>query len=213
MGGIAEPHEGGNHLKHGTSFRGWRSEETTRFVEQLIPTCKQLLEMADYARKNDVIWDGGEIGPPAAPLLPELLKIAQAPDFSVPPLHGDERVSLKDYRGRWVYLDFWSTGCPSCVYANDKLGEALENHGKRWKDRLEIMTISRDESRDDSILMIEERQWKGMHHTWNDPKNHIVKIYRAGLPDAMLIDPEGTIVWRGYPFKKDPVKLFDEHVN
>ncbi len=39
---------------------------------------------------------------------------AMAPNFTLPMLNG-QKVSLSDYRGKPVLLNFWSTDCASCL--------------------------------------------------------------------------------------------------
>ena len=50
-----------------------------------------------------------------------------APDFTVPDLRGQE-VSLADYRGKTVVLDFWATWCLPCIYQIPVLNEFWRAH-------------------------------------------------------------------------------------
>ena len=45
-----------------------------------------------------------------------------APDFTLPDVHGTE-VSLSDFRGKIVVIDFWATWCVPCLYQIPVLNE------------------------------------------------------------------------------------------
>ncbi|MDE6393778.1 MAG: TlpA family protein disulfide reductase, partial [Duncaniella sp.] len=53
-----------------------------------------------------------------------------APDFTLPDLNGKE-VSLSDFRGKWVVLDFWGSWCGWCVKGFPALKEAYTQYGKK----------------------------------------------------------------------------------
>jgi thiol-disulfide isomerase/thioredoxin len=56
----------------------------------------------------------------------------KAPDFTVKDLSGNE-VSLKDYRGRIVLLDFWATWCVPCRTSIPELVELRKKYkSKEW---------------------------------------------------------------------------------
>ncbi len=67
----------------------------------------------------------------------------KAPDFSLPDLSG-KTVTLKQYRGSVVVLDFWATWCPPCRASIPELVELQ----KKYKDNgLVILGISTDDTR------------------------------------------------------------------
>ena len=64
-----------------------------------------------------------------------------APDFSIPDLSG-RVVRLADYRGKHVFIDFWSTGSPASLEGIPKLKKIQQRYG----DDLVILSITMDGS-------------------------------------------------------------------
>ena len=70
-----------------------------------------------------------------------------APDFSLPTASGGQ-LSLKDYRGKVVFINFWATWCATCKVEMP----SMEKVYRKFKDQgLEMLTISVD--KDPSLIM------------------------------------------------------------
>src|SRR5690348_16998960 len=70
-----------------------------------------------------------------------------APDFTLITPDG-KKVSLKDYRGKVVFLNFWATWCPSCrteMPDMDKLYREYKAKG------LEIVAVNVKDKKDDAL--------------------------------------------------------------
>src|SRR5438105_14932443 len=71
---------------------------------------------------------------------PALLN-APAPDFTVQ--DAGRTVSLHDFRGKIVVLNFWATWCPPCV---DEMPSLVALQSKpEVKDRVQILAVSLDQ--------------------------------------------------------------------
>jgi peroxiredoxin len=111
-----------------------------------------------------------------------------APDFTLPQLSG-EPLTLSNYRGKVVLLDFWATWCEPCRVETPFL-VALQN---KYRDQgLQIIGVSMDDTADPVPGFYQ--QFK-MNYPVVMGNAKIGEEYGGvlGLPIAFLIDREGRI--------------------
>ena len=115
----------------------------------------------------------------------------EAPDFTLPNAAG-KKVSLKDYRGKVVFLNFWATWCESC---RDEM-PSMERLYKEFKGKgLEIVAVNVKEKRQDALAFAKEL--KLTYPVLLDPEGEVGLLYGAfGLPVTYLIDRKGVVLAR-----------------
>jgi thiol-disulfide isomerase/thioredoxin len=124
-------------------------------------------------------------------LFHKLDKGSDAPSFSLIDLNGN-LVSLKDFEGKVVYLDFWASWCAPCVaevpYAK-VLKEKLKNKN------IEFLYISLDNSEEKWKIAVENYKIEGVHlYLPGNFDSEIAKNYNIkGIPHYVIIDKEGKI--------------------
>jgi thiol-disulfide isomerase/thioredoxin len=128
-----------------------------------------------------------------------------APGFLFVNVETHEEHGVADFRGRVVVLEFWATSCGPCHPAMEKLLEMAAVHERDWKDRVVVLPISTDHRIDRVKTHIESRGWDTIPHYWSSREadeyfSSAEKKYAVyGIPQAILIDQEGRIAWRGDP--------------
>jgi len=137
------------------------------------------------------------------------LKGSTAPDITLLDIFSGEEVKLSDYKGKIVFIEFWSTGCGPCQGPTAKLCEIASKRKDDWANRALLLCVSIDEKKEHVINHVRTRGWLAVRHLWchkGEPgwKSDAAKKYGiTGVPTALLIDQSGHIVWRGHPASFD----------
>lgn len=114
-----------------------------------------------------------------------------APDFTLPTLEGDA-VSLSDYRGRPVLMNFWATWCAPCRREMPELVRVYNTHRDEGFVVLAVDLADQD-SIDDVRAFVEE--FDMTFPVLLDETGAVYnELYRLlGLPMSVFVDREGII--------------------
>lgn len=120
--------------------------------------------------------------------------VKPAPSFSLPNPDG-KMVTLEDFRGKWVILDFWGSWCGWCIKGIPELKEAY----KKYEGKLEVIGIDCRDDREDWLEAIKEYELPWVH-VYNDTDNveatpdRVDQAYGIqGFPTKIIVDPEGKV--------------------
>ncbi len=116
-----------------------------------------------------------------------------APAFTLKNLQG-ESVSLSDYKGKVVFLNFWATWCEPCkeeMPAMQRLRQKLD--GKPF----EILAVSLDKDPTQAVPAFVNKTGLNLNFpVLQDSNQELAKnSYRTtGVPESFLIDANGKVV-------------------
>jgi thiol-disulfide isomerase/thioredoxin len=152
-----------------------------------------LLPLALAACDTRALAGGGAVG-------------TTAPDYGAVTLDGDS-VSLAALRGRLVLLNIWATWCPPCREEIPALQRLHERHAAAG---LEVVGVSIDSRGEGENIRTFLEGYGVTYPIWHDPVDRVTTSFRAqGVPTTVLIDREGTVIWRHV----GPVTDDDETLN
>lgn len=107
---------------------------------------------------------------------------------------GGKELSLADFRGRVLILDFWTFCCINCLHVLDELREVEEQH----RDELVIVGVHSpkfEHEADPEALAAAVERYEVRHPVLDDPELVTWGAYTArAWPTLVVIDPEGYIV-------------------
>lgn len=116
-----------------------------------------------------------------------------APDFTVNTLSG-EPVSLQALRGRPVLIVFWASFCGIC---REELPQVSKLAAEMAPSGLSVLAISVDDDRTDAVVRMIASTLDPALTVLRDPTGVVADAYQSfAIPDAILVNREGTIVWR-----------------
>jgi peroxiredoxin len=131
----------------------------------------------------------------------------QAPGFTARTFDGKE-VSLADFRGKIVFVDFWASWCSPCR-------ESLPLYDKLAADfgtsDFAVIAVNLDETASDAKKFIAQHPVR--YTIVQNPQGDIPKAFGvSGMPSSYLIDRDGTIRQRHIGFDKKDVDMLRAEV-
>jgi thiol-disulfide isomerase/thioredoxin len=109
-------------------------------------------------------------------------------DFSLESLE-DRNISLSDFKGTPVMVNFWATWCPPCraempliqSYAEANRDEVVVLAVNAGEDKATVESFATAQDLDDLVFLL-------------DPDNSVASLYRIpGFPTSLFIDAEGML--------------------
>lgn len=145
---------------------------------------------------ESVIMNGNEIEMNSIPSTG-----SAAPEFELPDTDGN-LISLADYRGKWVILNFWATWCPPCLA---EIPTLIKFYDKADRDKIVLLGINAArteksaEGGDVKSYVSAFSDEKGITFPvlldiCEDEGSCVSTIYGAeNLPTTIVISPEGIV--------------------
>ncbi|MXY81256.1 MAG: TlpA family protein disulfide reductase [Gemmatimonadetes bacterium] len=117
-----------------------------------------------------------------------------APDFTLDDLQG-QSVSLSDFRGQAVLLDFWSRGCLPCVEDFPYLEQIKQ---QTQDQKVVFLSISLDASADRWQQAVNEHGLTGVHvRSPGGWQAAVAQLYQIrSIPTYLLVGPDGLLAGR-----------------
>ena len=137
-------------------------------------------------------------------------KIA-AQDFTLMTMD-NKKVSLKDFKGKYIFLNFWATWCGPCI---DEM-PSMERLYKKFKTRknFEMLAVSVDKGGAEVVEKFKAEN-KFTFTVLLDRDSEVAGAYGVmGIPSTYLIDPQGYVINRAVGARtwdtKDSIEFFEK---
>jgi peroxiredoxin len=141
---------------------------------------------------------------------------AQAPDFKATDLN-QQNVSLSQFKGGSIVLiDFWASWCVPC---SESLPHLRTIYDKYHSKGFDIIAVSTDTNRKSWIDAVKQNKTEMWYHIliaekWpNGPLTNddiFQNYYNTAIPEQILIDKNGKIIYRHVGYSKESEKSLDQ---
>jgi len=134
---------------------------------------------------------------------------AAAPGFRLPTFDSQQPISLADYRGKVVLVDFWASWCSPCRQSLPLYAKLREHYAAA---DFAIIAIGLDEDVADGKVFLAEHPIA--YTTVQNPQGDIAKAFDLkGMPSSYLIDRDGIVRARHVGFTPADIDVLKKEID
>lgn len=116
-----------------------------------------------------------------------------APNIHSTHTYDGKPFDLKEYRGKYVLIDFWGTWCTSCIAGMPDIKKFADAHA----DKLMVLGIAQESGENKWREYLKKSPWNWKQILSGEgEENHVLRYNVQGFPTKLLISPEGKILTR-----------------
>jgi thiol-disulfide isomerase/thioredoxin len=129
-----------------------------------------------------------------------------APDFNLPLKQGS--ISLSQYKGKVVYLDFWASWCIPCRKSFPWMNSMEQKYSNKG---LKIITINLDKKEKAVEKFL--KRYPANFAVAYDPAGKTAEAYDVkGMPSSYLIDRSGKIIYTHIGFRASNKNILEAKI-
>lgn len=133
-----------------------------------------------------------------------------APDFTGNDIDG-KTISLSDYKGKVVLLDFWASWCMPCREELPFLKEFYQDH---QKENFIVLAVNIDDKEENMRQFLEKYYVTHVFPVIFDQEKRIPPLYELeSMPTSLFIDKNGIIRYVHTGFNDNMKKEFKEELS
>ncbi len=117
-------------------------------------------------------------------------------------------VSLDDYKGKVVWLDFWASWCVPCRASFPWLNKVQKQYVEQG---FEVVAINLDKDRKEVDRFLQ--RYPAQFQILLDPAGDSARTFKVkGMPSSYLLNREGQIVSAHLGFKKNKTSAYENEI-
>ena len=131
----------------------------------------------------------------------------QAPDGLLTFFSSQKTISISDFKGKVVLLEFWIKDCGYCIEAVPKLNSLYDQYKN---PNFKILAVNTHDTKSMIDVFISKHAIKYDLLTGDKKIDQDYGI--SGFPMAILINKQGKVIFAGVPDERELKRLIDQNI-
>ena len=127
------------------------------------------------------------------------------PFFTAETMH-ESTLSLDDFKGKYLVINWWATSCAPCVVEMPGLNELVDKY--KYRDDVEFLAIAWD-SKERLEKFFEKRAFDYQQSLANE---EVTALFGESFPKHVVINPEGMVTYFSSGGSEQIHLLIDQHL-